>query len=258
MYRFFADLLQPFTLAYLAVALTLAWQWRRSNAARRQLRWLTLAFVLLTTLCLPLTAYFALGSLEWGYPPQASRPPQAPLVVLSGWAFRPDGVRQECILGLDSQFRCMRAVELYRQTGPCPIYLTGGKVKPDDVGPTLSALMRDFLIEHGVKEADIVIEEQSRNTHENALYGGELLRASGVDEIVLITSASHLPRATRCFTALGFRVIPVGCEYQAANFNWALVTFLPSPDGASGVQRAFHEWVGLALYWARGHFRPTK
>jgi uncharacterized SAM-binding protein YcdF (DUF218 family) len=256
-YRFFADILQPFAVLYLAVAILLALQWRKRNATRRELRWLTLAFVPLTLLCLPVTAYFAIGSLEWPYPAQTERPPEAAIVVLSGWAFRPDGVRDQCLLGLDSQFRCLRAVELYRKTGPCPVYVTGGKVKPDDLGPTLARLMRDYLVEQGIAPADIVMEEESRNTFENARFSSKLLRAAGIREIVLVTTASHLPRAVRCFEATGLQVIPAGCEYQAANFNWAVVTFLPSPDGAAGVHRAFHEWVGIGLYWLRGYFSPA-
>lgn len=256
MYRFFADVLQPFTVLYLVVAILLALQWRKRNTTRRQLRWLTVAFVLLTILCLPLTAYYAIGSLEWGYPPQTVRPAKAAIVVLSGWAFRPDGVRDECVLGLDSQFRCLQAVELYQQTGPCPIYVTGGKVKPDDLGPTLAHLMREYLIDRGIKPEDIVVEEESRNTFENAQFSSKLLREAGIDEIVLVTTASHLPRAVRCFEATGLKVTPSGCEYQAANFNWAVVTFLPNPDGAAGVHRAFHEWLGIGLYWLRGYFNP--
>jgi uncharacterized SAM-binding protein YcdF (DUF218 family) len=166
-------------------------------------------------------------------------------------------VRDECVLGLDSQFRCLQAVEMYQESGPCPIYVTGGKVNADDIGPTLASLMRDYLIEQGIAAEDIVVEEASRNTYENAQFSSKLLHAAGIKEIALVTTASHLPRAVRCFEATGLQVTPAGCEYQAANFNWALVTFLPNPDGAAGVHRAFHEWIGIALYWVRGYFSPA-
>ena len=256
MYRFFVDVLQPFTVLFLATAILLALQWRKKNEDRRKLRWLTISFVLMLILCLPATGFLAIGTLEWAYPPQIVRPEKAAIVVLSGWAFRPEGVRTESILGMDSQFRCVRAWELYRDTGPCAVYVTGGKVKVDDIGPPLGELLKEELIQLGVAEEDIIVENTSRNTYENAQLSSKLLKEDGFDEIVLVTTASHLPRAVRCFEATGLKVTPSGSEYQATKFNWAVVSFLPNPDGAAAVHRAFHEWIGIILYWMQGKFSP--
>ena len=116
--------------------------------------------------------------------------------------------------------------------------------------------MKDQLVQMGVAAEDIIVEDSSRNTFENAQFSSKLLAEDGYDEIVLVTTASHLPRAVRCFEATGLKVTASGCEYQAAKFNWAVVSFLPSPDGAAAVHRAFHEWIGITLYWMQGKFSP--
>jgi uncharacterized SAM-binding protein YcdF (DUF218 family) len=72
----------------------------------------------------------------------------------------------------------------------------------------------------------------------------------------LVTTAGHLPRATRCFAAQGLEVIPMGCSYMATKFEWSVLGFVPDAAAAVSFQAAAHEWVGLVVYWMRGHFRP--
>ena len=52
----------------------------------------------------------------------------------------------------------------------------------------------------------MVLEERSLNTRQNAAYGAELLKARGIDRILLVTSALHMPRAVALFKAQGLQV----------------------------------------------------
>ncbi|PWG74936.1 hypothetical protein DF186_15320, partial [Enterococcus hirae] len=67
-------------------------------------------------------------------------------------------------------------------------------------------LQRDFGV------ATRWLEERSRTTWENALFSAEMLRAAGVERVVLVTSAAHMPRSRWCFEQNGIEVIaaPVG------------------------------------------------
>lgn len=253
MYRFLVDLLQPFTVLYVFLLVTIALLWRKRVESRRRLLLVTVPAVVLAILCTPAVGFFALGSLEWQYPPRLERPPgDYAIVVLSGWAFRPNELRPEPLLGLDSQWRSLHAAWLYRQGPPCPIVVSGGKVETDDAGQTLAAMMRDFLVQHDVNADDIILEDRSRSTYENALYTAELLKQRGIHQIVLVTTAWHMPRAVRCFEAQGLDVIPSGCDYQTAKFNWSLLSFVPRAETTFTISAAFHEWLGLILYGASG------
>ena len=253
MYRFLVDLLQPFLLLYLLTALALDNLWRKRRDKPGRLLLVTVPLAALAVACTPAVAYLALGSLEWHYPPQYDRPHDAEaIVVLGGSMLSPDEVRLRAELGEDSLYRCLHAVRLYHQGEPCPIVVSGGNVDPDTPGPALAEVMRDFLLEQGVAEADLLMEDQSRNTYENAAKTSPLLRRRGIDKIVLVTDATHLLRAPRCFRAQGFEVAPSGCRYRATRFEWSLFEFLPSPYAAQHIQRALHEWLGMTWYWLSG------
>lgn len=258
MYRFFVDLLQPFTIVWVFVLVVLMVMWRRRVEKRRRLLLITAPIAGLTLMFTPAVAIVALGTLEWQYAPALERPPGVQtVVVLSGYAFRPTLTRRQTVLGLDSQFRCVHAADLYHQPGSCRILVCGGKVEPDDVGEPLAVLMREYLIKQGVRPEDVLLEDMSRNTYENAVFAGKILREEGVDEIVLVTTATHLPRAVPCFEAQNLKVHPSGCDYKAYEFSGSPLLFFPRSGAIHGIESAFHEWAGIVLYWIRGRFDGT-
>ena len=148
--------------------------------------------------------------------------------------------------------RCLEAARLYKKAGGCRIITSGGKVFPDAPGPSLARAMSDFLVDLGVRREDIVLEERSRTTRENALYSEEILEGLGVERVILVTDVTHMRRAARCFQTLGVEVTPAACNYRATWFPWTLGRFLPTPDGAKDVDASLHEWVGVVWYWLRG------
>jgi uncharacterized SAM-binding protein YcdF (DUF218 family) len=80
----------------------------------------------------------------------------------------------------------------------------------------------------------------------------------GPASILLVTSASHLPRATALFTKQGFRVTPVPCDFviqnrPGDNFQ-GLDPFdvLPNDHAIEQTTGAVTEWAGMAVYWLTG------
>ena len=108
--------------------------------------------------------------------------------------------------------------------------------------------MSEFLRTHGLPTADIVLEDQSRTTYENAVLTARLLRARDLDEIVLITDALHMARAERCFRSQGIKVVPVGCRHRTTQFNWSILIFLPTFNALEDMHGVAHEWLGIFWY----------
>nr|WP_243730852.1 YdcF family protein [Rubellimicrobium sp. CFH 75288] len=71
--------------------------------------------------------------------------------------------------------------------------------------PTEAEAMRDLLLAHGVPPDAIHLEARSRNTHENVAFALPILRRLGASEIVLVTDATHAPRARLIARGLGLR-----------------------------------------------------
>jgi uncharacterized SAM-binding protein YcdF (DUF218 family) len=252
-YEVINALLEPFTLFYLLLLVALLNLWRKPRPPRRRLLLLTGAFAGLTGACCPLVAYLALGSLEWRYLPLEHRPADAQaIVVLSSGVLPPDGPRTQPELDHDSILRCQHAARLYHQGPPCKLIVSGGKVHPEEPGPAEARVMADFLVQLGVKEADLLIEDQSRSTYENAVQSTHLLKQSGIDKAVLVTDAVDMYRAMCCFRKQGAALTPSPCHFRATSFKCGVLDFIPNAGAARNWQRVAHEYLGTLWYWLHG------
>jgi uncharacterized SAM-binding protein YcdF (DUF218 family) len=246
--------IRPTFLLWIVLTFAIIHLWHKRKEDRRKLLWLTIPFVFLTLISLPAIAFLALGTLEWSYAPLEDLPEDCRvLVVLSGSMYAPDTGRTDQVeLGPDTYYRCVHALRLYRKAKGIRILLSGGIAEGAPKGPALADAMRDFFLDHGVPEFDLLVENRSRTTQENALEGGRILHLLGAKKMVLITDAKHMCRSSMCFRKQGFEVVASPCNSATARYRNHWHDYFPSPDGAGGFLAAFHEWVGLAYYKLRG------
>jgi uncharacterized SAM-binding protein YcdF (DUF218 family) len=100
-----------------------------------------------------------------------------------------------------------------------------------------------------------MIDTEARNTYENATGTKRLL---GPASILLVSSASHLPRAVPVFTKQGFRVTPAPCCYISQNLpreSWDdidLFDFLPNDTSLQHTREVVAEVAGMVIYWLTG------
>ncbi len=99
--------------------------------------------------------------------------------------------------------RLETAYQLYDKNSHLEFYLLGGITTDSEISE--SSAGADYLIEQGVKPAQIHCEEQSRNTLENLAQLRESFPSSDL-EIILITSPYHLARAGFMARQFGFKV----------------------------------------------------
>jgi uncharacterized SAM-binding protein YcdF (DUF218 family) len=247
-------LLDPYRSLFLLLGIGIALLWRRRRVPTGRLLLATIAFAALVAISTPAIAYLSLGSLEWRYPPVDRRPDDAEaIVVLGGGMTSPDSTRLHAEMNADSLFRCLHGVEVYRAGKACPVFVCGGRIVPGPSAPPLAWLMRDFLRDQGIEEDDIIVEDRSRTTHENAVECGKLLAERGIRKVVLVTDAVHMFRALRSFRKQGISAIPSACSHDATEFEWTVWDFLPSAGAVQDHRRTFHEWLGSAWYWVRGY-----
>jgi uncharacterized SAM-binding protein YcdF (DUF218 family) len=152
----------------------------------------------------------------------------------------------------DTLDRCLEAVRLYKKGPPCLILASGGKVDPEELGPSYAAVMADYLEQLGVKPSDVMREDSSRTTYENAVESARLLKERSVSRVVLVVDAVDMFRADACLRKQGIEVVPAPCHYRATRFRFSVPAFLPNPEAAVNVQRVWHEWLGVVWYWCQG------
>ncbi len=93
------------------------------------------------------------------------------------------------------------------------------------------------------------LEERSRDTRENAAYTVAMLKKEGIKHVVLVTHASHMPRALRAFEraaegSLQIQPAPMGLATRPLSHP---LTWLPSKQGFTQVHNVLHELWGLML-----------
>jgi uncharacterized SAM-binding protein YcdF (DUF218 family) len=145
--------------------------------------------------------------------------------------------------------RVTTMAELSRRFPQARLLLSGGANHVlTSQSVTESAVARDLLIDLGVDPGRIEMEERSRDTCENAEQSLLLAKPQPAENWVLVTSASHMPRAVACFRAAGFSIIPFPVDYRtrgAADLRRPVDSIA---DGLEALDLAAHEWIGLATY----------
>ena len=186
-------------------------------------------------------------TLEARYPalPFPPEPAQA-IVVLGSYVSPPVYPRPYVLPGRDTYERSVFAAWLHNHWMPIPVLACGGGGRP---GQSVAAAMRELLRQQGVPDTMIWTEERSRSTHENAVFGAELLRNHGVSRIALVVDAQSMPRAEACFRKAGMVVIPAPCQFRT--FESSLEEFIPSWKTIKRNEVTLHEALGLAWYWFR-------
>ena len=69
---------------------------------------------------------------------------------------------------------------------------------------------------------------------------------------LLVTSASHMPRAIAVFRAAGFAVEAYPVNWRTRGWRDAAQLFGSLAEGLTITDAAVHEWVGLAAYRLTG------
>lgn len=253
MYNLVVQLLEPYTVLVLSLAAASTWAWRRQRPRSRFLVTVSVLVTVLVVLSMPFVGDLVLGSLEWSYPTTSAVPTPADTIVVLGGNVVLDLARPTRLrLGRSTVQRCHYAAQLYRQAGHCRLLLSGGRIGWSAPIPTEAEAMRDYMLEFGVRPEDIVLEDRSSTTYENALYSKDFLADRGSGRVFLVTEAAHMYRSEGCFRAQGVDVIPAACDHHAWRRNFAPTQFLPTTRGISYVTQAAYEWRGCLWYRLTG------
>jgi uncharacterized SAM-binding protein YcdF (DUF218 family) len=110
-----------------------------------------------------------------------------------------------------------------------------------------------FLLEQlGVAPGRVRYNDQSRTTWQNAVNALTLAHPAAGEIWVLITSASHMPRAMGAFRAAGWPgIVAWPVAYRTTRSGWP-APLRPVGTRLAAIDLAAHEWVGLIEYRLSG------
>jgi uncharacterized SAM-binding protein YcdF (DUF218 family) len=156
--------------------------------------------------------------------------PRPFIVVLCG------GCRFSGQLSEATTARVEHGVRLFHRGLAPRLVLSGGRWAPHR--PACAPRMKALALSLGMRDADLVVEDRSSRTAENAREVARLMAGYGASSILLVTSPVHMRRAKLCFERQG---VEVSCAPTPGRLREALMA-----------KEVLHEYLGLAYYRAVG------
>lgn len=240
-----APLLDPRTCLFVVLLLGTLLLW---TPLRRFGRWLVSLCVLsgLLFVLLPIGPTL-LHRLEHRFPrPAAALPASLDGIIALGGDFSVT-LAEEYGPGSAFSPRLAALADLGRRYPEARLVFSGGSGRLIP-GRVEAELAPQILAALGLDPARVTYEGQSRNTRENATLSRALVEPKPGETWLLVTSASHMPRAVGAFRSVGWPVLAYPVEFQAVSGGRRF-----SLDGGMAqFAEAIREGAGLAYYRLRG------
>lgn len=172
------------------------------------------------------------------------------IVVLGAGAIKPPKVNsyEPTVLAYS---RINETAKLYfscKKTGHiCNIIVSGGDA--NKIGRSEAIIYQQVLLNLGVNNADIILEQQSLNTYKNAELTSYILNTKSFEHIYLVTAGLHMRRALLYFSNFGIYPTPARSDYIApmilvipVGYNFAIFDFI------------IHEYMGIMRFYIYNYF----
>lgn len=150
----------------------------------------------------------------------------------------------------DAAERMTVPVSLLRQNPHLKLLFTGGEGELLSDGLTEAQRAKIFFDSMGVDPRQVIYESASRTTYENAVLAAAVAGVNPRLPWLLLTSASHMPRAVATFRKAGWNVTPYPVDFRVGEKTpWTQYSL---ERGARKWHLALHEIVGLLAYRLAG------
>jgi uncharacterized SAM-binding protein YcdF (DUF218 family) len=146
--------------------------------------------------------------------------------------------------------RMTTAVVLGHQYPHLRVLFTGGEGELFATGLTEADRAKIFFDQMGLAPQRVVYESASHTTYENAVLSAQLPGMDVSQPWLLLTSATHMPRAMATFAKAGWNVTAYPVDYRTGRYTpWTQYSLA---DGASKWHVLLHELLGLLTYRLAG------
>ncbi|TVQ22203.1 MAG: YdcF family protein [Leptolyngbya sp. DLM2.Bin15] len=254
--KFLPTLVFPLGFTCLMIVIALITLWRRPRWAAGSL---AIALIVLLVSSNTYTAEAMLRSLEWQHIP-AEELPNAEAIVVLGGAVRAQEYPRPWVDVLEEGDRPLHGAQLYLQGKAPLVILSGGRIDWFGARGAEADDMAEILEAMGVPPEAMVLERTSFNTYENAVNVKQILDQRGINRVLLVTSAVHMPRSLKIFEKQGIEAIPAPTDFIASSpivsreqtYQAAILRSLPEAHNLQHVTRVIREYIGIVVYWLKG------
>ncbi len=217
-------------------------------------RWLAIFSALaLIVIALTPVGRLIVAPLEDRFPePSADLAPPYGLIILGGALKGAESdARRQAVF--DEGERVTEAANLARRYPAARIVFTGGNGSLISGGDNVEAQeAKKLLVDLGVDPSRVTLEQNSRNTDENARFTAALVHPEPGQRWLLVTSGFHMPRSMGLFEKAGFEVVAYPVAFRTLGPGKPVIWSLDAAENIRTFATAAKEWVGLAICRATG------
>lgn len=152
--------------------------------------------------------------------------------------------------------RLFQTLELYYKKRVNKILITGGSGSIGKPNQREAIYVKKYLVNISVPDSAIIIENNSKNTYENAVFTKHILDSMQFNgSILLVTSSYHMRRSIAIFKKAGYKnVTPYITNKITGLRKFGLdYCFIPNIEAVFGLNLVLHEMVGYATYKMKGY-----
>ena len=212
-------------------------------------KWISLSGICILVLCsIPLVSGKLIAYLEQDYvlEPTATAQTADAIVVLSGMVRTIEGIDGLAYEWGEASDRIFAGIDLINKKKAPLLILTGGKL-PWSVGRPEGEYLEKIARKNGIPSEVIRITENVQNTDQEAIAVAKILFKKKPN-VILVTSAFHMPRAKKVFEAAGLSVSPFAVDFLSGADELTFMDFIPSAGAFSNTSFCIREIIGRVYY----------
>jgi len=152
--------------------------------------------------------------------------------------------------------RLFQALELYHKKRVNKLFITGGSGSITKPHHREAFYIKKYLEAISIPDSNIIIENNSKNTYENAIFSKHILDSLHFKgSILLVTSSFHMRRSIAIFKKAGYKNITPYVTNKITGlrkfeFDYC---FIPNTEALFSLNLIIHEMIGYAIYKVKGY-----
>jgi uncharacterized SAM-binding protein YcdF (DUF218 family) len=152
--------------------------------------------------------------------------------------------------------RLLQTLKLYHQGKVKKIIYTGGSGSVEFPEKKEGLFVQKYLHQIQFPDTALIVESESRNTYENAVFTKKILDSLKIKgKFLLVTSGFHMNRSLAIFKKAGYENIFPYVTNRSSGIRRHTPDhlFIPNAGALLGSDLLIHEWVGYLIYKIRGY-----
>ncbi|MBA3682225.1 MAG: YdcF family protein [Bacteroidetes bacterium] len=152
--------------------------------------------------------------------------------------------------------RLFQILPLYYKGRVNKFIFTGGSGSIEFPNDKEGVYVKKYLKAVTIPDSAMIIESESKNTYENAVFTKKMLDSLKIKgNFLLVTSAYHMPRSLAVFKKAGFTNLTPYLTNRVSGVRRYTPDhlFIPNPDALFSLQILIHEWLGYIVYKIKGY-----